>query len=219
VPVEDLRVIPSFLSRLAPADYWIGPGGMGAIGSSGYYDAALELAEQVARGKLPAPDWIVLATGSGSTAAGLLAGLAVTSLRTHLMGVLAASNPAIRPIVLAQSAATARLRNSRFRWAEASAQIDFDSSLVGAGYGHPMRRSHTTHSTAARAGIALDPTYTEKAFSRAIALATALPSANVLFWNTLSSRPLGPLLANAPSTDELPKELLRLMTHRSPDRV
>lgn len=214
VPVRGPRALPRFLAALGREDYWIGPGGMGALGSSGYYDAALELARQVEASALPEPDWIVLATGSGSTAAGLLAGLSQTPLRSRLLGVLAAPNPAIRPIVLGQAIATARLRGVRLRWAEASARIDFETSYVGAGYGHPLALSVETRASMRRAEVELDPTYTEKALAAALALASRQPALKVLFWNTLSGSPLEPLLATAPRFDELAHELRLLLSER-----
>jgi D-cysteine desulfhydrase len=214
VPVPNPSHLPRFLSRLERGDYWIGPGGMGALGSSGYFDAAIELSEQVARGELPSPDWIVLAVGSGSTAAGLLAGLARTPLKAHLLGVLAASNPAIRPIVLGQALATARLRGVELRFAEANSRIDFDSTFVGGGYGHPIALSAVALASSELAGLALDPTYTQKAFAAAIGSAMAEPSRRVVFWNTVSAASLEPLLASAPRFDELPPDLQRLLPVR-----
>jgi D-cysteine desulfhydrase len=211
VPVRQASGLPLFLSRLERGDYWIGPGGMGALGSSGYLDAALELSEQVGRGELPSPDWIVVAVGSGSTAAGLLAGLARTPLKAHILGVLASANPAIRPIVLSQAVASARLRGFELRLAEANARIDFDDAFVGGGYGRPITLSTAAQASIELAGLILDPTYTQKAFAAAVQLAMSEPSQRVVFWNTLSAASLDPLLASAPRFDELPQDLQRLL--------
>jgi D-cysteine desulfhydrase len=211
MPVQGVRDALGFARRLTRDDYLIGPGGMGAIGASGYYEAAFELERQVECGALPAPDWIVLATGSGSTAAGLLAGLCATRLRTRLLGVLAAPNPAIRPIVLAQALAVARLQEASLGVAEASARIDFDATRLGAGYGHPVELDEAVAASAAVGGLTLDPTYTAKAFAAATTLAARAPSLSVLFWNTLSTTRLEPLLQRAPDFDELAPELRRLL--------
>ena len=59
------------------------------------------------------------------------------------------------------------------------------------------------------AGLTLDATYTEKAL--ASALVEAARGRQVLYWHTLSSAPLEPLLRVAPAEHELPGELLRLL--------
>ncbi len=58
------------------------------LGCVGYVEAAIELAEQVGAGELPEPSHIVVALGSGGTAAGLLAGLKLAGLRSRLVCVL-----------------------------------------------------------------------------------------------------------------------------------
>ena len=60
---------------------------------------------------------------------------------------------------------------------------------------------------AARAGIVLDATYTAKAFACALSLARARQVGTILFWHTLSTAPLEPLLVDA---RELPPDLERL---------
>src|SRR5262249_36276428 len=58
--------------------YAIPVGGASTPGVLAYADAAVELIEQLRERDL-APDWIVVADGSGGTHAGLLAGLAATA--------------------------------------------------------------------------------------------------------------------------------------------
>lgn len=53
------------------APYLLPPGGSTPLGCVGYVRAALELGEQVAAGELPEPSHVVVALGSGGTAAGL----------------------------------------------------------------------------------------------------------------------------------------------------
>lgn len=55
--------------------YLVPPGGAVPLGALGHVGAALELAEQVKAGAMPAPRHIVLAIGSTCTTAGLLVGL------------------------------------------------------------------------------------------------------------------------------------------------
>ncbi|HMJ15415.1 MAG TPA: pyridoxal-phosphate dependent enzyme, partial [Polyangiaceae bacterium] len=63
------------ITILRPGDYFIPPGGSTPLGSQGYAHAAHELNAQIRRGELPQPDVIVVAVGTGGTAAGLLAGI------------------------------------------------------------------------------------------------------------------------------------------------
>jgi D-cysteine desulfhydrase len=55
------------------------PGGANPTGALGYVSAALELAEQVRAGELPAPQRIVVGVGSTCTSAGLLLGCALAA--------------------------------------------------------------------------------------------------------------------------------------------
>src|SRR5271157_1117178 len=63
------------------------PGGSNLCGSLGYVEAAIELAQQVKRGDLPEPDYIVLAFGTAGTVAGLLAGTEFAGLKSKVVGV------------------------------------------------------------------------------------------------------------------------------------
>lgn len=56
-------------------EYLVPPGGAIPLGALGHVAAALELAEQIRAGAMPAPAHIVLAIGSTCTTAGLLVGL------------------------------------------------------------------------------------------------------------------------------------------------
>jgi hypothetical protein len=58
-------------------------------------------------------------------------------------------------------------------------------------------------------GLSLDPTYTAKTFAAALDMVRRSPGQAVLYWHTLSSRPLEQLLADAPGT--LPPPLAALL--------
>src|SRR4051794_34115897 len=73
--------------RAAEGAYIIPAGGTNRLGSQGLLAAAAELAEQVRAGLLPERDSIVVALGSGGTAAGLAAGLVRTGLRTRVLAI------------------------------------------------------------------------------------------------------------------------------------
>ena len=56
-------------------------------GSLGYFEAAWNSRAQIEHGELPEPDYIVLAFGTGGTAAGLLAGAEFAGLKSKIVGV------------------------------------------------------------------------------------------------------------------------------------
>jgi D-cysteine desulfhydrase len=68
--------------------YVLPAGGSSPLGTLGYVECGLELADQVARGLLPEPGWIVTAVGSGGTAAGLALGLRLAGPRTRVRGIV-----------------------------------------------------------------------------------------------------------------------------------
>ena len=178
--------------------YFIPLGGSNVTGSLGFVDAARELATQIREGVLPEPDELVVALGSGGTAAGLAAGLAEEGLRTTVVGV-AISHPARLLSVMAHRLAR-ELTKKRFH-------LDVDRAWVGRGYGYFTRDSQEAIAEGMALGIELDPTYTAKAFAAALARARA--GKRVLFWHTLSTWPLASLEEGAP--DELPPKLARLL--------
>jgi D-cysteine desulfhydrase len=67
--------------------YLVPTGGSSAVGTLGYVNAGLELAEQVRAGELPEPAAIVVPLGSGGTVAGLVAGLALAGLATRVIAI------------------------------------------------------------------------------------------------------------------------------------
>ncbi len=200
VPVRAWAAAPfAVASRLAAARLraedvaFIPLGGSNVLGSLGFASAARELARQIADGAMPEPDLVVVAMGSGGTAAGLAAGLAREGLhRTRVVGV-AISHP-VSALSLASrrlAFATARaIGLSRRASLAAAARIEVDGAFVGRGYGHVTAAGSRATELAAREGIVLDPAYTAKAFAAALARAEASPSSCVLFWHTLSTVPL-----------------------------
>src|SRR5919199_3716007 len=69
VPTPVHALVRSLVERRPPV-HWVPFGGTSPLGVLGHVNAALELAEQVARGELPAPARVVVPLGSGGAAAG-----------------------------------------------------------------------------------------------------------------------------------------------------
>ena len=205
-------VVPAIASRVARGAVFLPLGGSSVLGSMGYVDAARELAGQVRAGELPEPEVCVVALGSGGTAAGLVSGFASEGMATKVVGVCVAD-----PAWLVRAAArrlTARCVRSvarhgapalTARWTQ---RFTIDGRFLGDGYGHPSELGSEATRAAASAGLALDPTYTAKAFAAALWYVRAARAERVLFWHTLSSAPMGPLLEQA---TDLPADLAWLL--------
>jgi D-cysteine desulfhydrase len=196
-------------AALDPKAYFIPLGGSNATGSLGLVEAARELALSVKAGELPEPELLVVATGSGGTAAGLAVGLEREGLRTRVLGVTIA-----KPERLLSALATRLIEKTSERVGLSAAQrksvesrLTLDARWVGEGYALSTPEGRCALEAGAAFGLALDPTYSAKAFACALALSERSPGRPVLFWHTLSTAPLTPWLENAP---ELPENLARL---------
>jgi 1-aminocyclopropane-1-carboxylate deaminase/D-cysteine desulfhydrase-like pyridoxal-dependent ACC family enzyme len=204
--------VPAVLAQQLGRDAYLVPlGGSNAVGSLGFVEAARELAGQVERGALPEPDVVVVAMGSGGTAAGLAVGFEAAGMRTKVVGV-AISSPLVivsslgRRLVtrtalaagLPRSAATAAL-----------ARLEVDGRWLGRGYGYATPEGEVAMRRASSEGVTLDPTYTAKAFACALERARRKDE-RVLYWHTLSSAPLDGLHDGDAKSDPLPPELGRL---------
>ena len=187
--------------------YMVPMGGSNVVGSMGYVQAARELATQVRAGAMPEPDWVVVTVGSGGTAAGLAAGLAAEGLATRVLGVIVATPPfAVRWL----TRHLMRRCYARAGGRDPSAlrdRIVFTTAYLGEGYGEPTQKGESALSIAAELGIHLDPTYTAKTFAAALDHVNAGGGPTVLYWHTLSSAPMDPLVSNL----ELPPRLRALL--------
>ena len=182
------------LIRLRRGARWIPPGGTSARGALGHVNAALELAEQVSSGRMPAPARIVVPLGSGGTAAGLALGLAIAGMDTIVCcAVVAPRIVANRRRVLSIASRAARfieLGTGMKLPRPDPSRIVVDRAQYGGAYG----RATTAGSDAARwlldaAGIATDATYSAKAFASAMAHAAGERSTGpTLFWLTYDAR-------------------------------
>jgi D-cysteine desulfhydrase len=176
---------------------WIPMGGTSPLGMLGHVNAALELAEQVARGEMPAPARVYVPLGTGGTAAGLALGLRMAGLRTTVVGVrVVTALVARRGRVVALARAAARLI-SRYTSREIPRIRADDISIVhgffGGAYGRDTSAGAEARSILGEAtGIPLDATYSAKAF--AAFLEHASPESRVpspaLFWLTFDGRVL-----------------------------
>lgn len=156
-------------------------GGSTALGALGFFDAATELAVQLAAmPDDPAPSAIVLPVGSGGSCAGLLAGLAAWGLDVPVIGVSVSRPPAeVRHAVLALAAECAALRGN-----PAPAEDRFELvDARGPGFGHATsREEHRARVALHTDGFLLDTTYGAETF--AVAVDRASSRRPVVWWHT-----------------------------------
>jgi 1-aminocyclopropane-1-carboxylate deaminase/D-cysteine desulfhydrase-like pyridoxal-dependent ACC family enzyme len=215
-PVNSWSAAPAaFVGRVASGAWPITVGGSNVAGSMGYVRAARELAGQIRAGELPEPDVCVVALGSGGTAAGLAAGFEAEGLKTRVVGACVSSPPwVLRLASLALARRCARragVAGPRRSWNAMRARLTMDVRFLGGGYGHATAAGEEATACARdAAGLALDPTYTAKAFAAALWQVRARQARHVLYWHTLSSAPMAPLLEGAPAASALDPALRRL---------
>ncbi len=202
-------------------DFVIGPGGFGLEGTWAYSLAIDELAPQLEREGAAPLDGIVVAAGSGSTAAGLLAGVLRTGVAERVIAVQVAPNPGLRLAILGQALYALSRRGHSVPWREAVRRLCIDQRFLGNGYGHASAAGNAATEVARSFGLEVEPTYTAKAFASALDWVRQMEQPaepcklrlrqrhSYLYWHTLSSVPLVALLQGASKT--LPNELARLL--------
>ncbi|MFN2397954.1 MAG: 1-aminocyclopropane-1-carboxylate deaminase/D-cysteine desulfhydrase [Gemmatimonadaceae bacterium] len=177
---------------------WIPPGGSSALGVLGHVNAALELADQVARGEMPAPARVFVPLGTGGTCAGLLLGFQIAGLETVVVGVrvvprIAGNERRVLRLVRSASRLIERYTGERipgFR----SGSLQVVHSYYGGAYGRPHRLASGAAAALLSAhGVRLDDTYSAKAFAAAFDTArmTSEEKTVILFWHTFDARWLG----------------------------
>jgi D-cysteine desulfhydrase len=175
--------------------YIMPPGGSSALSTLGYVNAGLELAEQVARGEMPAPDVVLAALGTGGTLAGIAAGLRLAGLKADIVGVRVSDRIVSNAIFTARLARKSLALVARhgggdvppFRARDLRVVHDF----IGRGYGIPTQAGgEAARELAEREGLTAESTYTAKALAALKALAPSLRGRRVLFWLTCNSRPV-----------------------------
>lgn len=189
-PARVIATIPLLMIRYlgARAPWILTVGGSSASGVLGFVQAAFELADQIRSGELPEPDEVVVAVGSGGSAAGLLLGMRLAGINSRVRGVLVNDATKItenKVVGMARRSLKLLERHgARFETPDLSGFI-LDRSQLGDGYGHFTEAATAAIQSFKAAGVALDPVYTGKA--GAALLADPPSSETLLFWNTYSA--------------------------------
>jgi 1-aminocyclopropane-1-carboxylate deaminase/D-cysteine desulfhydrase-like pyridoxal-dependent ACC family enzyme len=163
-----LEEVVARLEAAGRTPYVVPRGGATAVGARGYADAALELTAQTEAVGLR-PTVVVVATGSGGTQAGLVAGTVAAGRPWRVVGA-SVSRPVeeVRDRILRLALDCADL-------IEGPQPEDDDVEVVeaiGPGYGAPSTEgSEATRLAAETEGLLLDPTFTAKGMATLIRLA------------------------------------------------
>jgi len=175
------------VKRETGADPWFIPGGASTpLGATGYAAAVLELLGQCQQRHLSFDD-IVVASGSGGTHGGLLAGKALFSWPGRIRGISTRHPEAV------QAAHIAALARETLTFLEGDATIpdawvSVGDEWVGPGYSIPDKTTlEAIQLFAGEEGILLDPTYTGKTAAGLIGMIRRGDFAageKVLFWHT-----------------------------------
>lgn len=156
--------------------YLLMPGGSNALSTLGYLNAALELEAQLRQQGLPDPEAIFTAAGTGGTAAGLLAGLALTRMDTILHAVRVVHPSVLDPDRVTTLALQA-LRLLRCLGVETAGAegrlkqlLHFEEGYLGEGYGfNTLESDLALQLFQEQCGITLEGCYTGKAAAAALA--------------------------------------------------
>lgn len=162
------RIVMDELAAAGERPYHIPTGGSNAIGGLGYARCALELLDQAEAADLSI-DHVVLASGSGGTQGGFLAGLRAAGGGPRCHGVDIDKDPgAVRDKVETVAAGTGALLGVTDARDD---DIEIVEGFAAPGYGQPNPAMIEAVTLLARTeGLLLDPVYAGKAMSGLIAM-------------------------------------------------
>jgi D-cysteine desulfhydrase family pyridoxal phosphate-dependent enzyme len=162
--------------------YLIPYGGSNTTGATAYVAAIQELHTQQAK-----PDWIVFASSSGGTQAGLVAGAKLFGFKGKILGISVDETEAdLKKCVASLATATTDVLGEKINIFEQDVMVN--DHYIGAGYGIMGAPEIEAIQMFARTeGLLLDPVYTGRAAAGMIDLIRQgyfKPEETVLFWHT-----------------------------------
>ena len=196
------------------SSYYLCVGASNSVGSIGFINAGLELAEQIKKGDIPEPDKIFIAVGSMGTVLGLFIGLELAELKTKIVGisVLEEEFNSTKKLKNLTSKTIRRLRKIDKSIPDVSNKLferfSINRSFFGGEYGRYTYEGLEAIEIARNDGIELDPVYTGKTFSAMIDYCRKTPHAKnetILYWHSKNSVDLSSIY-NSVNYKDLPKE-------------
>ena len=186
---EKMEEVAEKLRSLRRHPYIIPVGGSNGLGALGYVQAMLELNDQLSQSG-DKVDYIVFATSSGGTQAGLAVGARLSGFQGKILGISIDQAPNQKPSYPSELAAIAneasRLIESPYEFTEKDFIINYD--YLGQGYGilGNLERE-SIRFAACTEGLLLDPVYTGRAMGGLIDLIKMgffSEEDTVLYWHT-----------------------------------
>ena len=188
-PKNFKRQLTDWLSQ-SKDPYFIPPGGSSLMGTLGYINAGLEIAQQIESGLIPAPDAIYLAAGTCSTLAGLVLGLKLARQPIEVVGVQVVpdyiANLYVIQRLIRQGVDYLQERGIHIDPADLSQNVTLLTGHLGGGYGHATSAGAVAQDIAKRDHWRVDPIYTAKALGGLLEQERGR-GRRVVFWNTLSA--------------------------------
>lgn len=162
--------------------YLIPYGGSNPIGALGYLNAMHELSEQNLQ-----PDWIIFASSSGGTQAGLILGANITGFKGKILGISIEHNRAYFSAQISDLV-NQTAESLGYDWSVTPQEVLINDAYCQAGYGVlTSAEIEAVRMFASKQGILLDPVYTGRAAAGLIDLIRNnffKPEENILFWHT-----------------------------------
>jgi 1-aminocyclopropane-1-carboxylate deaminase/D-cysteine desulfhydrase-like pyridoxal-dependent ACC family enzyme/GNAT superfamily N-acetyltransferase len=162
--------------------YYIWGGGHSLEGAMAFYEAVKELKVQLGNIK---PDYLVVASGTGATQAGLEVGVRQFFPQCKVLGVSVARETEKGKKKILHSI---ECLNANLNYPIKTPQnIFFDTSKCGTGYEKVFPSLIKEVEASVKEGLVIDPTYTGKAFfamKQFIQDGTIDKNSNVIFWHT-----------------------------------
>lgn len=212
------QIVDSRVAKGKKEPYIVPVGGSSPLGTVGFVNAAFELAEQVAEGQLPEPDFIYAAAGTNGTVCGLMIGLRALGMKTQVIPVRVNDESRVNVEAMAQliddTVALMRQADPTFPLIHiAPEEIPLLHDFFGTEYAlfteegmEAMRKINLMF------GIELDGTYTGKTLAALMDADRINVHKNMMFWNTLNSRP-APESVGTVDYHELPQAFHHYFEH------
>ncbi len=183
------EALPATVEALREAGrrpYLVPYGGSNAVGATGYVAAMEELMAQL-QARTERVDYVLFASSSGGTQAGLVVGARALGFEGQIIGI-SVDQPAADLRAHVAQLANATAAHLQLAHTFTAGDVNVNDAYVGAGYGvmGELER-HAIHTLARTEGLLLDPVYTGRAFGGLLDLidrGALEQDATVLFWHT-----------------------------------
>jgi len=215
---KSVATLPLFRKFLQHRNAWVVPlGGSSWLGATGFVNAGLELAEQIATSDIPCPARIYIANGTMGSVAGLLLGLAAAELPTEVHAVRVADNRFTNRAILDRLMRKTAILLNRFDPTFDAGMADrtrlkWRGDFFAGGYAvFDDNTADAVSFASEQLGLSLETTYTGKAMAALLhdVQQPEYQGETYLFWNTHSSSKL-PVSGKRPTTlKNIPDDFLR----------